>query len=181
MPICKEVVLTIWKQMFIPSPLYCGRSYPGRHPMCSQGEGTISSIMLVSWTALLTNMVLFMLTQTDPIICCSFYVVKEHGRPDIDPCWPDDIQSMLESSFDVDIGMRPVSSWFTIYDIWFLLLSISHAYNICIYPFFSLIHKTGNETFLQWYPWSAGILAWRRKKWIGWFMDLPSALSCERW
>ena len=117
MPICKEVVLTIWKQMFIPSPLYCGRSYPGRHPMCSQGEGTISSIMLVSWTALLTNMVLFMLTQTDPIICCSFYVVKEHGRPDIDPCWPDDIQSMLESSFDVDIGMRPVSSWFTIYDM----------------------------------------------------------------
>ena len=38
------------------------------------------------------------------------YVVNGNGRPIIDENWPISIQGMLESSFDSDMGKRPVSA-----------------------------------------------------------------------
>ena len=35
--------------------------------------------------------------------------VEEHGRPEIDLAWPVDVQETLKSSFDNDLGKRPVS------------------------------------------------------------------------
>ena len=37
------------------------------------------------------------------------YIVNENGRPKIDSTWPMPIQGMLETSFDSDLGRRPVS------------------------------------------------------------------------
>ena len=38
------------------------------------------------------------------------YIVNGNGRPTIDENWPISIQGLLESSFDSDMGKRPVSA-----------------------------------------------------------------------
>lgn len=39
-----------------------------------------------------------------------YHVVEERGRPRIVDSWDDRIKGMLESSFDADMKLRPVSS-----------------------------------------------------------------------
>ena len=70
-------------------------------------KADVYTFALVLWECLTGQAPYAFVRRRDQLI---YHVVHEGGRPEIDESWPSPIQNMLESSFDGNMNLRPVST-----------------------------------------------------------------------
>ena len=69
-------------------------------------KADVYTFALVLWECLTGQAPYAFVRRRDQLI---YHVVHEGGRPEIDESWPAPVQNMLESSFDGNMNLRPVS------------------------------------------------------------------------